>query len=63
MKEQLERGKVYVLTDKDTGTAAYWLCCPECGGMGVLDPHMYHGEISVKCDCGYHETKDWSKGD
>jgi Zn ribbon nucleic-acid-binding protein len=38
----------------------YLLQCPQCQSLGVIDDDQYHGRVSVLCECGYHETKDWS---
>lgn len=35
--------------------------CPECKGVGEIDEDQFYGRVSIQCECGYHETKDWSK--
>ena len=42
------------------GEKAWKLQCPQCGVWGYLDDDQFHGRISTQCDCGYHETVDWS---
>jgi len=37
------------------------LRCPKCEKWGDIDNEQYHGQISILCDCGYHETLDLSK--
>jgi len=32
--------------------------CPDCGNYGIIDWDQLHGEVSIVCDCGYHETPD-----
>jgi hypothetical protein len=32
--------------------------CPGCDTIGRLSPMQFSGHLSMKCDCGYHETHD-----
>lgn len=32
--------------------------CPFCGQRGIIDWEQLHGEVSIRCDCGYHDTHD-----
>ena len=38
--------------------------CPNCLNKGYIDEDQFHGLTSIVCeveDCGYHETRDWSR--
>ena len=38
--------------------------CPVCKKTGMINEDQFYGRISTECpygDCGYHETRDWSK--
>jgi len=37
------------------------LRCPDCGIFGQIDDDQFHGRVSVLCECGFHETIDFSK--
>lgn len=34
--------------------------CPQCRQSGVIDQEQYLGLASIQCECGYHESRDWS---
>ena len=33
--------------------------CPGCDIIGIIDYDQFHGDVSMLCDCGYHETVDF----
>lgn len=35
--------------------------CPDCKRTGEIDDDQFRGTISILCECGYHEAKDWSR--
>lgn len=37
--------------------------CPGCKRTGDIDFDQFIGKVSILCDCGYHETKDWLGAD
>lgn len=37
--------------------------CPDCKEWGSLDEDQYNGRVSILCDCGFHETIDFVKGE
>lgn len=46
------------------GAAAWFLRCPGCGRLGVIDEDQFHGRVSVDCfdeACPFHETHDFSQ--
>ena len=44
--------KKVILDGKET----YKLKCPKCSIWGYIDVDQYEGNISIQCDCGFHET-------
>ncbi len=32
--------------------------CPACGRKAWIDREQYRGEVSMVCECGWHETYD-----
>jgi hypothetical protein len=42
------------------GEKAWKLRCPSCGDEKYLDDDQFHGRVSVLCDCGFHETVNFS---
>jgi len=46
---------------KRDGKEVRVLECPKCKGWGDLDDEQFHGRISTQCDCGFHETINFSK--
>ena len=35
--------------------------CPLCKKTGTIDDDQFNGRVSIQCDCGYHETKNWNQ--
>lgn len=34
--------------------------CPGCGRTGEIDEDQFHECVSIQCECGWHETINWS---
>ncbi len=34
--------------------------CPDCYRLGLIDEDQYFGRVSLKCQCGFHETINFS---
>jgi len=49
------------LIKRDGGGFIRKLECPKCKIWGEIDNDMYHGNVSIVCDCGWHETRDLYK--
>jgi hypothetical protein len=45
---------------KRDGEIIVKLKCPKCGLWGDLDKDQFFGMVSVLCDCGFHETINFS---
>jgi hypothetical protein len=42
----------------DLGCDGAVVQCPECEVAGQIGADQVRGDVSIKCECGYHETHD-----
>lgn len=35
--------------------------CPQCLTSGFIDEDQLYGRVSILCNCGYHQMRDWSR--
>lgn len=58
MKPDLVRKPVRHL-DGHSSQWMWWIRCPGCGQVGMIDEDQYKGRVSIQCtNCPYHETHD-----
>ena len=51
-----EKPRIIYATKNDADYAL--VQCPACGFKAWIDSEQFRGEVSMICECGWHETHD-----